>query len=75
MKIRTRILATLTAVFASLFVASPALAEEPHLGHSQYSVAGSPVDYVAISIVMVVLIVVVVGTSELVGNLFEKNKK
>lgn len=74
MKIRTRIIATLTAVFASLFVAAPAFAQEPHLGHSQYSAAGSPPDYVAISIVMVILLVVVVGASELIGNLFEKKK-
>lgn len=72
MKIRTRIIATLTAVFASLFVASPALAAEPHLGHSQYSTAGTPVDMVAISIVMIVLLVVIIGGSELIGRLFEK---
>lgn len=73
MKIRTRIIATLTAVIASLFVAAPAIAAEPHLGHSQHSVAGTPVDIVAISIVMIVLLVVVIAGSELIGKLFEKN--
>ncbi len=72
MKIRNRIIAAVTAVFASLFIATPAFAQEPHLGHSQYSVAGTPVDIIAISIVMIVLVVVVVGGSTLVGNLFAK---
>lgn len=74
MKIRTRIIAALTAVIGSLFVASPAFANEPHVGIEQYSTAGTPVDIVAISIVMVVLLVVVLGASQVVGNLFEKKE-
>lgn len=72
MKIRNRIIAVVTTVFASLFIATPAFANEPHIGISQYSAAGNPVDIVAISIVMLILLVVVVGGSTLVGNLFEK---
>lgn len=72
MKIRNRIIAAVTTVFASLFIATPAFANEPHVGTSQYSSAGTPVDIVAISIVMIVLLVVVIGGSTLVGNLFEK---
>lgn len=72
MKIRTRIVVALTAAFASVFVAAPALASEPHTGVSQYSTAGDPLDYVAISIVMIVLLVVTMATSTLLGNLFDK---
>lgn len=74
MKIRTRIAAAVTAVVATLFVATPAVAAEPqtHVGTAQYSTAGTPVDIVAIAIVMFVLLIVVIGASQLVGNLFEK---
>lgn len=74
MKIRTRISAAVAAVVATLFVATPAFAEEGHVGTSQYSSAGQPVDIVAISIVMIVLLVVVIAVSQLVGNLFEKKE-
>lgn len=74
MKIRTRIITALTAAIASLFIATPALAHEPHLGESQYSVAGTPVDIVAISIVMVILVAVVLIGSALVGKLFDEKK-
>lgn len=72
MKTVTRILATIGAVVAGLFIASPALAAEPHLGHSQYSTAGQPLDIVAISIVMLVLLVVVLALSTAAGSLFDK---
>lgn len=74
MKIRTRIITAITTAIASVFVAAPALAHEPHLGESQYSVAGSPLDIVAISIVMVILLVVVLGGSVLIGKLFDAKK-
>lgn len=72
MKIRTRITATVTAVFATLFIATPAFAQEPHIGTAQYSVSGDPVEIIPIAIVMIVLLAVVLGGSQLVGNLFEK---
>lgn len=72
MKIRTRIMAIVASVIATISVATPALAAEPHVGTSQYSSAGQPVDIVAISIVMIVLLVVTVGGGALVGKLFDK---
>lgn len=74
MKIRTRIITAITAAIASVFIASPALAAEPHLGESQYSTAGTPVDIVAISIVMVILLAVVLIGSVLIGKLFNVKK-
>lgn len=74
MKIRTRIVVALAAAFASVFVAGPALASEPHIGVSQYSAAGTPLDYVAISIVMLVLLVGILAGSTLTGSLFDKKE-
>lgn len=74
-KIRTRIataIAALTAGIASLFIATPALAHEGHHHVSPYSSAGTPVDAVAVAIVMLVLLAIVLIGSTLVGNLFEK---
>ena len=74
MKIRTRILTAITVAFASVFVAAPALAAEPHLGDAQYSTAGTPLDIVAISIVMVILVVVLLAGAVGVGKLFDLKK-
>lgn len=74
MKFITRILATIGAVVAGIFIASPALAAEPHVGTSQYSTAGAPLDIVAVTIVMLVLLVVVLALSTALGNLFEKKE-
>lgn len=74
MKIRTRIATALTAILASVFVASPALASEPGETFdpaAQFSAAGQPVDVVAILIVGVVLLAVVLILSTVVSNLFE----
>lgn len=72
MKIRTRIVAVLSTVVASLFIATPAFAEQAHVGTEQYSVAGNPVEIIPIAIVMIVLLAVSLGGAQLVGNLFEK---
>lgn len=72
MKFIAKTVTAIIAAVASIFVAAPAFAEEPHVGISQYSTAGGPADIVAITIVMVVLLVVILALSTWVGNLFEK---
>ncbi|HUH52810.1 MAG TPA: hypothetical protein VLZ31_02050 [Microbacteriaceae bacterium] len=72
MNLVTRILTAVGAVIAGLFIASPALAAEPHVGTSQYSTAGGPLDVVAVTIVMVVLLIVVLASATGISNLFEK---
>ncbi|MDI6023330.1 hypothetical protein QBL02_07205 [Leucobacter sp. UT-8R-CII-1-4] len=78
MKIFTRIAAAVTAALVSVFVATPALAQETGEKFNpadQFSAAGQPVDTVAILIVGAVLLVVILVTAQLVGNLFEKSGK
>lgn len=79
MKIFTRIAAVITTALVSFFVATPALASEGGEAHggaaAEFSAAGQPVDMVAILIVGAVLLAVVLITSQLVGNLFEKSGK
>ncbi len=76
MKTLTRIATGLFAAVVSLFVAAPAFAAsegvEKFNPADEFSAAGQPVDTVAILIVGAVLLVVVLGTAQLVGNLFEK---
>lgn len=78
MKIFTRIAAAVIAALVSFFVATPAFAHEEVEKFNpadQFSAAGQPVDMVAILIVGAVLLVVVLVTAQLVGNLFEKSGK
>lgn len=78
MKIFTRIAAAITAALVSVFVAAPAFASEEGEKFNpaeQFSSAGDPVNAVAILIVGAVILVVVLVTSQLVGNLFEKTGK
>ncbi len=78
MKTFTRIAATITAALVSFFVATPAFAHESVEKFNpadEFSAAGQPVDTVAILIVGAVLLAVVLLTSQLVGNLFEKSGK
>lgn len=73
MKIRTRIATAVTAVLASVFVATPAFAAGGHDDtHSMFSTAGDPLDITAISIVGVVLLAIVLLSSTAIGNLFVK---
>lgn len=76
MKTLTRITAVVVAAVASLFIAAPAFAsggEGDAADHmAQFSSAGEPVNVVAILIVGAVLLVVVLGLAQIVGNLFEK---
>lgn len=77
MKIRTRIAAAVTVALASVFIASPAFAEEGNAIEDparQFSTAGQPLDWVAISIVGVVLLAIVLIGSTSIGNLFEKKQ-
>lgn len=77
MKTVTRIATALTAAVLSIFIASPAFAAgdvEKFNPADQFSAAGQPVDTVAILIVGAVLLVVVLGASTLLGNLFEKKQ-
>ncbi|MFA5605573.1 MAG: hypothetical protein WDA07_00095 [Leucobacter sp.] len=71
MKIRTRIVAALTAALATVFIGAPAFAHDGH-EHSMFDHAGQPLDVVAISIVGVVLLAIVLIGGTLIGNLFEK---
>lgn len=78
MKIFTRIAAVITTALVSFFVATPALASEGGEKFdptAEFSAAGQPVDMVAILIVGAVLLALVLVTSQLVGNLFEKSGK
>lgn len=68
----TRVFATLAAIVVAMFVATPALANEPYAASSQFSAAGEPLQIVPISIVMIVLLFVVLAVSTAIGNLFEK---
>lgn len=74
MKIRTRITAAVTVAFATVFIAAPAFASEGAKVDTlaPFSSAGQPVDVVAISVVILVLLAVVLLLSTLIGNLFEK---
>lgn len=76
MKTLTRITTAVVAAVASLFIAAPAFAsggEGDTVDHmAQFSSAGEPVNVVAILIVGAVLLVVVLGLAQIVGNLFEK---
>lgn len=76
MKIRTRIATALTAALAMVFIGTPAFAADVEKIDTlaEFSSAGQPVDVVAISIVGIVLLAVVLVTSTLVGNLFNKKK-
>lgn len=74
MKIRTRILTAMTVAFATVFVATPAFAHDGHHHVSPFSSAGTPVDGVAIAIIMLILLALVLIGSTLIGNLFEKKK-
>lgn len=74
MKIRTRITAAVTVALATVFIGAPAFASG---GGSldtlaEFSSAGQPVDIVASSIVVLVLLAVVLLLATLIGNLFEK---
>ena len=64
----------MTAVFASVFVASPAFAAtEEKINYEQlYSTAGQPPNYVAMAIVMVILLAIVLLGATWIGNMFEK---
>lgn len=73
MKIRTRIAAVVSAVLATLFVSTPALAHEGHAHESMYSSAGEPVNAVAIIIIGLILLVVTLLLSTWIGNLFQKH--
>lgn len=75
MKNVTRIATAVTAAVLSIFVAAPAFAAddvEKFNPAAQFSAAGQPVDTVAILIVGAVLLLIVLGSSTLLGNLFEK---
>jgi hypothetical protein len=76
-RIGTAIAAAVTAVFVSLFVAAPAMAHEEIEKYNpadEFSAVGQPVDIVATLVTVAVLLVVVLVSAQLVGNLFEKNK-
>lgn len=76
MKTLTRITTAIVAAVVSLFVAAPAFASEgggeKFDPREQFSAAGDPVNVVAILIVGAILLVVILGASQVVGNLFEK---
>ncbi|MGK0715618.1 hypothetical protein [Leucobacter sp. W1153] len=76
MKTLTRITTAIFAVIVSLFVAAPAFAAvgegEKFDPREQFSAAGDPVNVVAILIVGAILLVVILGSAQVVGNLFEK---
>jgi hypothetical protein len=77
-KFRARIVTAVASIIAavcSVFVAAPALAhgdEEKIDTLAPFSHAGEPENWIAIAIVMVVLLVVVLGTSGWLSSLFEK---
>jgi hypothetical protein len=74
-KIFSRIATAITAALVSVFVAAPAFASEGGEKFNpadEFSAAGQPVNVVAILIVGAILLFVVLLTSQLVGNLFEK---
>lgn len=74
MKTLTRIATAIVAAVISLFVAAPAFAAEgdKYNPADQFSAAGEPVNTVAILIVGAVLLIVILGGAQLIGNLFEK---
>ncbi len=77
MQTLTRITTAVIAAVASLFVAAPAFASGGEGGEgtdymAQFSSAGEPVNVVAILIVGAVLLVIVLGLAQLIGNMFEK---
>lgn len=76
MKTLTRITTAIVAAVVSLFVAAPAFAAggegEKFDPREQFSAAGDPVNVVAILIVGAIILVVVLGAAQVVGNLFEK---
>jgi hypothetical protein len=75
-KTLTRITTAIVAVVVSLFVAAPAFASggegEKFDPREQFSAAGDPVNVVAILIVGAIILVVVLGAAQVLGNLFEK---
>ena len=73
MKIRTRIATAVTVALASVFVAAPAFASAggDH-GDSALSSAGDPLNYAGIAAVGIVLLLIVLVSAKLVGDLFEK---
>lgn len=76
MKTLTRIATALVAAIVTFFVATPAFASgeegEKFNPADQFSAAGEPVNVVAILIVGAIVLIVVLGAAQLLGNLFEK---
>ncbi|MFV0433738.1 MAG: hypothetical protein ACK5LO_07160 [Leucobacter sp.] len=73
MKIRTRIVTAVTVALASVFVAAPAFAHdgEDH-ARSMFDTAGLPLNWVGISITIIVLLVIVLALAGWLSSLFEK---
>lgn len=72
-KIRTRIATAVTVALASVFIAAPAFASGGgDNADSTLSSAGDPLNYAGIAAVGIVLLLIVLVSSKLVGDLFEK---
>ena len=75
MKIFARIAAAVTAVFASLMVAAPALAHDTEKFDptEQFSTAGQPADVAAILVTGVIVLVLVLVLSQWISGAFVKS--
>lgn len=75
MKTIARIATAFTVALASVFVAAPAFAAETGERFNpadEFSLAGEPLQVYAILICGAILLAVVLGTAQLLGNLFNK---